>query len=107
MPDYDPQQGRSRQSDSAIDAVFGATDHRGVPDPADGPPDDLPQPDATTPQPVIDLSDDVGGPSRPPSPGVTPDPAPPDDVLVKVGAAGTIAALLVLIWLWRRLRGGD
>jgi len=90
MPAYDPQPGRHRPTEAAIDAVFEAT------------PGNSPGADGRTEAAdvVIDLSEptDTGLSS----PTVTPDPAPSDENLVRLGAIGTVVGVFGAAWLWRR-----
>lgn len=91
MPAYDPQPGRRRPTEAAIDAVFEATPGNGA----------ATDPGAEPADAVIDLSEptDTGLSS----PTVTPDPAPSNEDLLRLGALGTVVGLFGAAWLWRRI----
>ncbi len=99
MSDYDPQRDRRRPTEAAIDAVMGAEPPDGAGAGSGAGPD---EPASSISEPVIDLSEPAHTGLS--SPAVTPDPAPSDEVLVRLGMAGGFASIVGAVYLWRRLR---
>lgn len=97
MSDYDPQRGRRRPTEAAIDSVIGAEPSGGS-----GAAAGSGSAEEGSAETVIDLSEptDTGLSS----PAVTPDPAPSNEVLVRLGLAGSVLGALGAGYLWRRLR---